>query len=94
MKKPYSAVPAGTCWLSSNCPKPCPGRKAKAADRLGVVYTPNEIVRFMVKSADQFDALVGGRQPLAKLIQGKRKIDGRRRCCADRYRLILVFGHG
>jgi hypothetical protein len=24
----------------------------KAADRLGVVYTPNEIVRFMVKSAD------------------------------------------
>jgi predicted helicase len=25
---------------------------AKAADRLGVVYTPNEIVRFMVESAD------------------------------------------
>ena len=24
----------------------------KAADRLGVVYTPNEIVRFMVESAD------------------------------------------
>ena len=25
---------------------------AKAADRLGVVYTPNEIVRFMIESAD------------------------------------------
>ena len=24
----------------------------KAADRLGVVYTPNEIVRFMIESAD------------------------------------------
>ena len=25
---------------------------AKAADRLGVVYTPNEIVRFMIDGAD------------------------------------------
>ncbi len=25
---------------------------AKAADRLGVVYTPNEIVRFMIEGAD------------------------------------------
>ncbi len=24
----------------------------KAADRLGVVYTPNEIVRFMIEGAD------------------------------------------
>ena len=24
----------------------------KAADRLGVIYTPNEIVRFMIESAD------------------------------------------
>jgi predicted helicase len=24
----------------------------KAADRLGIVYTPNEIVRFMIESAD------------------------------------------
>ena len=26
--------------------------EVKAADRLGVAYTPNEIVRFMVESAD------------------------------------------
>lgn len=27
--------------------------KPKAADRLGVVYTPNKIVRFMIRSTDQ-----------------------------------------
>ncbi len=34
---------------------------AKAADRLGVVYTPNEIVRFMIDGADWLTNYVGSR---------------------------------
>ena len=41
----------------------------KAADRLGVVYTPNEIVEFMIKSADQLVRKNFGRHLYDKNVQ-------------------------
>jgi predicted helicase len=41
----------------------------KAADRLGVVYTPNEIVRFMIESADWLCQRHFGRQLIDKNVE-------------------------
>jgi predicted helicase len=42
---------------------------AKAADRLGVVYTPNEIVRFMIESADRLCTTHFGKQLIDRNVQ-------------------------
>lgn len=42
---------------------------AKAADRLGVVYTPNEIVRFMIESADRLCSTHFGKQLIDRNVQ-------------------------
>jgi len=58
----YSAIRASAAQISSHAEKQTFLKviyenfykvyNAKAADRLGVVYTPNEIVRFMIQGAD------------------------------------------
>ena len=41
-------IRASAAQITSHAQK----QNEKAADRLGVVYTPNEIVRFMIQGAD------------------------------------------